>query len=517
MDTTHCIDVRLRAVGEKKSVTPPEVRAAQINCAARGVLGGMRQHVFHTNQARDCLQDISIAGMDIAMPRHERFITVADITQRQLASPVDRMNALIGEIALLRGQPIIAVDQEKALIPKGCYFDQRTLQINGDHLGYPNTDTNQRTLGAYLSARACHARLCESGYFGESITPMEAVICLEEDMRYAVKAQADAFDLGKVLLCNMLPSSPIYPVSTSVDVMSPNMRALRLVETTEAQTENEAALLSAELSEVVLPAEEAEWAELAETGLEGAGLEEAGLARAGDAEGQLENEKGEGEGSRGAQKRGLAFDEGAPLPKRPRAIDPVLEQEASIDLSALDFSTLFEDDALGVGQSSAGISGEDATQYQPETTPFNAGGFAVINDNGRLSQHLLARRLLLAQTRFGESLKATDVAVSQTIQWMQKCSVAQLCQQVLSGVMQSAHQAEAIVPLNDPTMMDYLTQTSGLVFGFTRPESVESQIEALGQMQAIFYGYSARPLPVITVSLEGWSGPRAGGGLPHEV
>jgi hypothetical protein len=463
IDTTHTIDIRLKPLGSKKLCITHEVRAAQINCAARGMRGGMRHHFFHTNNPSELLHDITVFGMDIAMPLHQQFMSVVDTSKKDLKNNFERFNQLISDISIIRGKPIIAVDQEKAFIQSGCVFDLRTLQINGYHKGLrENLGKNTIALNGYKHMRDCNFHLAQEGYSGSGIPlePIESAIHLEEDLRHS--AAATSFQLNHLLFDHILPNSAITPITSGIDIISPNIREfskeIEITEDLETKSSRKRQDFSVE----------------AENMASHDSIEHL------DKKSRLEQDD--------FSDSGLLF-------------DPDTFFETDFSFNADTFFDLNDDIEITINENKGKLSFQG----------LNSAGLAIINDNSRIVQHLAARRLILAQAPFKnqEPINITKEEIQATIEWMKTQPMAQLLKNLLLSAHHptklSAHQAESVIGLEHKTLRDNYYHTTGLVFGFTRPDTVQEQNTAIEKMTALFYTGARQKLPAVTVSLEKWA------------
>lgn len=465
LDTTHTIDIRSKHLGSIKLCIPNDVRAAQINCAARGMQGGIRHHFFHTNHPSELLHDIVVFGMDIAMPQHKKFMSVVDITKKDLKNNFEKTNHFISHISVIRNQPIIAVDQEKAFIQSGYFFDQRTLQINGHHEGLLEKPGNTVTCNAYKTMRDCNFNLTKEGYFGAALEPIESMISLEEDLRYSTSKTL--FQLKNLLFCNMLPNSKITPIESNVDIISPNIREFnKTLEVTE-DSENSRSRKRKDLSPQV----------------QNIACDEL-----------IENIH-----KRTRTEKDFSFD-----------LDMSFEEDALLntDLS-FEEEVSFNPDAFFEEEISLKDEGENKGKVFCQS--LNSAGLAIINDNSRTMQHLAARRLILAQSPFKNNtpIQMTSDQISSVIEWMKTQPISQILKKILwnesSPSELSAHQAESVLGLDHETLRDNYYHTTGLVYGFTRPDNIEDQNSAIEKMTELFYKDANQKLPAVTVSLEKWA------------
>jgi len=465
LDTTHTIDVRSKHLGSIKLCIPNDVRAAQINCAARGVQGGMRHHFFHTNHPSELLHDIVVFGMDIAMPQHKKFMSVVDITKKYLKNNFEKTNHFISHISIIRNQPIIAVDQEKAFIQSGCFFDQRTLQINGHHEGLLEKIGNTLAFNGYKNMRACNFNLAKEGYSGAKLEPIESIINLEEELRYSTSKTL--FQLKNLLFCNMLPNSKITPIESNVDIISPNIREFnKTLELTE-DSENSRSRKRKDFSE-----------------------EEQNIA----CENPIENIH-----KRTRTEKDSFFEE-----KMFFEEDVLLNMDISFEEEVSFNPDVFFEEEIS-------LKDGDENKGKGFFQSLNSAGLAIVNDNSRTMQHLAARRLILAQSPFEKNtpIQMTSGQISAAIEWMKAEPISKILKKILQNENNpselSAHQAESVLRLDHETLRDNYYHTTGLVYGFTRPDNIEDQNSAIEKMTDLFYKEADQKLPAVTVFLEKWA------------
>lgn len=202
----------------KAPIVPNEVRAAQINALARGRIGGLQQHVVHTNNPTLFQHhDLSVASMDIAMPvKGIKGLTIEDTHKKTIKNNFDRINSHISDISLLRNKPTIASDSEKAFIEEGYSFDQRSLLINGHHFnfGYKAENTN----------RIMEMRIKKGQELG--LITQQGIDTLQRYIHTKININSPNYMLG-----NLLPNTPINSVVFNTDraVLSPNQEKTPLI------------------------------------------------------------------------------------------------------------------------------------------------------------------------------------------------------------------------------------------------------------------------------------------------
>ncbi|MDA0781787.1 MAG: hypothetical protein PQ612_02710 [Rickettsiales bacterium] len=206
--TSHSIDVRQNDyLGGQK--TPNYVRTTQINAAARAKEGGLEKHYIHTNQPLDFYKDITISGMDIAMPLHEQHLGIIDIANNKLENNADRINDFISELSLIREKPIISLDHQKTFI-EGYYFDRRTLDINGDHKRYSEEAETSNTIDTYRFVKEMYDQT-----YADADDWIERGSIQDEVYKGTYPPNIEG----------IMPSTPIRPIEFEQDIISPNQDA----------------------------------------------------------------------------------------------------------------------------------------------------------------------------------------------------------------------------------------------------------------------------------------------------